>query len=400
MFTYVSFIKNSNIILKLRSLLAKRESKQNVSINNELIDSEINKLQTYIQKSKENSESISDDVYREKISNSFERISELFSNENVNAFITWTRYVNISVNCINKPITILIEYITDENYITLSRRITELSKKIHVKCDPTVINNIDCFSDAMYRHILNNINPEDVPSLIALGRSAQTHGNYDEAAKWHSKILTTNTPFNGITALLSCYDTEVKELILNRSSEKNAYCYKQKRVKELNRKSCNIYEEWCHIYEERNIKGALSEKEKKEYVSLVTGYSRFERSRGDYKKALTILNRIPSNYPDIHRVYTEEAMLYQFKPSKNSLYNLDKAIEMFEKAYDELNNSQEKDQSSIKKSQKIILMPLANMYFQSGRNDDAKSICNTILQIDENEHRAKDLINRIDQRVI
>ena len=135
------------------------------------------------------------------------------------------------------------------------------------------------------------------------------------------------------------------------------------------------------------------EQRKREYVVLMTGYARFERSRGDYEKALELLYRIPRTFPEIYRAYTEEAMIYQIKSYKNNFYSLENAIEMFKRAEDVL--LYEGTPKSTAKSQKSILMPMANAYFQLGLLDEAKSICEKILKIDAKEFRAVNLKNKI-----
>lgn len=109
---------------------------------------------------------------------------------------------------------------------------------------------------------------------------------------------------------------------------------------------------------------------------------------------IMLLKKIPRSYPDINRVYAEEAMLYQFRSYKNRYYSLEKAIETLKKA-DAVIDSTETEGTAIAKSKKSILMPQANTYFQSGRYDEASDVCDIILKIDRKEHRAVNLKDRI-----
>lgn len=129
-------------------------------------------------------------------------------------------------------------------------------------------------------------------------------------------------------------------------------------------------------------------------MQLLTSYSRFERNRGNYEKAYELLKKIPFGYPDMFRVYQEEAMLYQFRPYRNKYYSLENAIETFRKAYGLL--VEETGSAVSAKTKKSILMPLANTYFQAERYNEASIVCDKVLEIDGREHRAINLKNEIE----
>ena len=330
-----------------------------------------------------------------KILESFNKLRNRFSDEELDKAYTWLRFVKVALYCENPPINALIEYVNSKNYIFLTKRLTDLTKSIFKGTDQTAIHNSELFYEAVCHHILEEINSEDIPSWLALGRSAQRKKKYTEARRWFSKIIETNEPFNGITALLACYEDETKELL---SRDRNKAVLDPKRmekVRELNDCQNAIYEHWRTIME-KNIDNddKVSIQYKKEYVSLLTGYARFERNRGNYEKAFNLLENIPNTFPDMYRVYTEEAMLYQFKPGRNHYYSADKAIETFQKAYTVICDENINDASSVK-SKKSILMPLANTYFRTGRYNEAVRVCDSVLRIDNNEQRAIKLKSQI-----
>lgn len=62
-------------------------------------------------------------------------------------------------------------------------------------------------------HILGTINPTDVPSYLSLGRAEQKRKDYADVCKWFIKITETDEPFNGLTALLACYEEETKTIL-------------------------------------------------------------------------------------------------------------------------------------------------------------------------------------------
>ena len=356
----------------------------------EIITKEIDGLWEMIRQ--ENKGLLSETECRERIARSFNNVNERFSNEQLDNVYTWPRYVKIAVNVVNEPVNELIAYVKESNYKRLTKRLSDLSHSLYNEEEENVKSNMEKFSLAVYLHILEDINPKDIPSCLALGRIFQKRAEYDAAREWFKKVTETDEPFNGVTALLACYEDETKEILSNR---KNRHSYDpnfSEKIKYLNDCQCDIYEKWCRAAEERIKDSAeVTEQQKREYVSLMTGYARFERNRGNYRKAFCLLDRVPKTYPDAFRVYVEKAMLYQFKPYKNNYYSLDKAIDFFKKAEAAI----EESGTANAKSKKSILMPLANTYFQLGRYQEAESVCDSVLLIDGNEQRAITLKQRI-----
>ena len=334
---------------------------------------------------------------KDRIVDSFNEVKKRFTNEQIDSEYTWPRYVKIAVHCVNEPITELIDHVNACNYISLTKRLSDLSYSVYKGEQEVVKANMEKFSEAVYCHILEDINPEVVPSCLALGRICQKHAEYDAAREWYKKILDTEDPFNGITAILACYEEETRVVLTEGKKNHSNKSKFVEKVRLLNKSQCSVYEKWCGIIEE-SIEGSdeMRKLRQKEYVAIMTSYARFERSRDNFDKAFELLDRIPRTYPDIYRVYTEEAMLYQFKPYKNHYYSLEKAIEGFKKAEDAI-CAVETNVSSSAKSKKSILMPLANAFFQLGRYDEAKSVCDKVLKIDDKEYRAIDLKNRINR---
>ena len=387
---------NSNIgfLRRLISIFMKKEERVHEPNAAEVVTGEIDDLWNIVRTKNEGENTYSVLECREKIAESFRKVRESFSDEQLDSAYAWPRYVKVSVYCSNEPIKELVEYLNAGNYIPLTKRLSDLSKSVFKGEDEDAKTNVDYFSEAVYHHIIDYIKSADIPSLLFLGRLAQKRGAYDEARNWFTRITETEEPFNGITAILSCYEEETKGILSTSGNNFKSNYHLRDQVKRLNESQCAIYEKWCGAMEEQ-INGieSVSEQYKREYVSLVTGYARFERNRGNYEKAFELLERIPSEYPDMYRVYTEEAMLYQFRPYKNRFYSLEKAIETFQKAYASVEG--ETGRAACAKSKKSILMPLANTYFQSGRYKEASDVCERVLKIDGKEHRAISLKNRI-----
>ena len=352
-------------------------------------------IDTLVQMIRERNEGLhSEEECREMIIDSFDRVRTRFSNELLDSVHTWPRYVKTAANCVDEPIQTLINYVDEHNYKKMTKSVTNLVYSKGLCNDPIVRNRVEKFAKAVYLHIVETIDPEDCPACLALGKAAQKEGDYSTAAQWYDRITKTEDSFNGITSLLSCYEEETKKILAAGKQSPIVNSELWGKVNELNSKSCALYEKWCNVMEECIESGEVTDKFKREYVDLMAGFARFERSRGNYDKSLELLKRIPDNYPDIYRVYCEEAMLYQFKPYKNKYYSLVKAVKAFRKAEDAINTSKENGTANAK-SEKSILMPLANTLFKIGKYEEAVSICHRILMIDNTEKRATDLLNRI-----
>ena len=362
----------------------------------EIVTKEIDELWA-LAREKEENDDLSETMCRERITGSFEMIRNNYSDEQLDAAYVWPRYVKIAVHSVNDPIEELVHYVNEKNYICLTKCLTNLCHSLS-KCENSrTEQNMDNFAKAVYLHILDDINPNDVPSFIELGRMEQRRGDYSEARKWYTRITETEQPFNGITALLACYESETKAYLSKCRGGFNSDLsqYARERIKTLNRLQYEVYEKWRKIMETKiSQSDAVTEQYKRDYVALMTGYARFERNRGHYSKAFDILDRIPEEYPDSYRVLSEKAMLYQFKPYQNGYYSLEKSIEAFRRAEAAISDNDSAKHISAK-GKKSILMPLANAYFQAGRYEEAGEVCDSVLGIDKREKRAINLKKRI-----
>lgn len=215
------------------------------------------------------------------------------------------------------------------------------------------------------------------------------------ARSYFEKVVETGTAFNGITSMLACYEEEIKALLAQSKQKTITLERLKEQVNDIRNKQYEIYETWSGRMEEQlQNASVVTEQYKREYVTLLSGYARFEKNRGNYSKAFALLQKVPEDFPDIYRIYTEEAMLYQFKSYSNPFYNLDKAIGTFKKAETYIKEKQGFSALNAK-SKKTILMPLANSYFQLGRYKEADEVCDQVLRIDKKEYRAIALKSKI-----
>ena len=332
---------------------------------------------------------------RESISESFTKMQDCFSKAELNGISIWPKYVKIALYAVEEPIFELLQYVKEDNYIVLTKRFSDLSVSIQRE-EEWIKSNAERFGKALYQHILEEIKPEDVPSGLALGRYFQRRGEYEMAKSYYEKImaLDTNTAFNGVTSMLALYEEEIKATLKMSKKNKSAVEEKEK-ANGLKNKQYEIYEAWVGKMEEQMQRySELPEQYKRNYITLLSGYARFEKNRGNYNRAIALLKKVPEGFPDIYRIYVEEAMIYQFKSYSNPFYNIDKAIETFKKAEASMKDGEEM-YALTAKNKKCILMPLANSYFLCGRYEEADAVCDQVLQIDQKETRAITLKSKI-----
>ena len=332
---------------------------------------------------------------KESISQSFQAMQDLFSKEDLNSNHFWPRYVMLSIHTVEEAPLALLQYIRKDNYIVLTKRLSDISASVYRGGEYKAKKNMENFAIALYKHILQEINALDHPSCLALGRIFQKRGEYEIAKFYFEKIIETDKPFYGITSILVCFGEEIKAIQSEEKKRSSSMLELKEKTKSIEEKQYEIYEKWSDIMEERiQNSPEVSDKYKKDYVALLTGYARFERNRRNYSKAFMLLKKVPENFPDIYRVYTEEAMIYQFKSYSNPFYNIEKAIETFKKAELSMNECEARNALTTK-NKKYILMPLANSYFLSGRYEEADAVCEQVLQLDNKEQRAIALKTKI-----
>ena len=388
-------VRNNTLFRRLLSFVTSSEEPSRARDTAEAVTGELDALWTMIRDQAKNDENC-ESMCRSRIAESFRMMKKEYTYEQLDDVHAWPRYVKVAVHSSSDPIEDLVDYVNEVNYIFLTKQLSDLSRSVYKKKDEGLIQNMDNFSEAVYLHILRYLAPNDVPSLLALGRMTQNRGEYELARMWFSKVTETEKPFNGVTSLIACFEREVKDYLSGNKGDRLSDIEIKERVRELNRLQCAEYEKWRRIMEKHIVcSDGVNDQYKKDYVALITGYARFERNRGHCDKALRLLDMIPEQYPNLYRVYSEQAMIYQFRPYENSLYDLDKAIELFNKADAAVLDARKTTTVSVK-GRKSILMPLANAYFQSGRYEEAADVCERILGIDRMEEKAINLKKRIE----
>ncbi len=381
----------------IRRLLKKETKKDEISLT-QVVTKELDVLWQLFEELPDKDEDYKEECV-EKLRESFMAMSGKYTKKALDDVYFWPRYVRAEVKIAREPIPEFIDYVSEENYISLCQKLDGIKHAVIKKKDTTMTENMDRFFAAFYLHVINDIDPQDVPSILALGKMEERSKNYGRAEEWYSRLTNGDNPsksFSGVTSLAACYEKETKELFLQ--NKKLPSPEKQKRIKEINEKECALYEKWEAIIKQRIEAGEVSEELLENYTQLLVGYARFERKRHNFKKAYDILmKQIPENAPEQYRKYSELAMLFQNRGPRNPYYSLERSIEYFKHASECIDLEKIDDKSG--KSRKSILVPLANTYFQTAQYDDCKNTCAKVLQIDRDEKNAKDLLARLEKLV-
>lgn len=376
--------KSVSLVKKIHSLFSKKDR----AIMN--VNKAVDKLWDLINAAGD--QHSSEDYLKGKVTKSFAKLRLRYPKDLLDNAHFWPRMVNIAIRASADPIQGLVDYVDDGNFKVLTSRLGTLYRSDLNTSDKAVMKKLDVFSEAVYHHIIEHIHNDDVPSLLALGKIAQRRGEYPVARSWFRKISDPDAMLNAVTSIIASYEEEIRKLLPKMKRGKKLDMSIMDQVKSLSEAECALYDKWLAITKERLEQAdEPSEKDKADYATIIAGYAKFERNRGDFDKSMSLIEMVPADYPEYYRVLKEEALLYQCKRCHNPYCNLERAAETFSKAYDAL---LETNAASVL-TQKCILMPLANTYFQMGAYEEAMQVANKILKLDKNEKNAHDIKKKI-----
>lgn len=200
---------------------------------------------------------------RESISTSFTKMQDCFSKEELNGISIWPKYVKIAIYAVEEPIFELLQYVKEDNYIVLTKRFSDLSASLHREGEEWMNSNIERFGIALYHHILEKINPEDVPSALALGRYFQGRGEYERAKFYYEKVMESKSAFNGVTSMLALYEEEIKAT-LKMNKKNKSFAEEKEKADELKISSTKSmrhgWEKWKNKCRDlQNIRNSIRE---------------------------------------------------------------------------------------------------------------------------------------------
>ena len=309
----------------------------------------------------------------------------------------WSRFLKMAVPYMSYIPDTFMTYINESNYVLMTSVFQKMAKGTLKDRDLKEYerSHIYGFMETFYKYLLEKF-PEDRPSMLALGKAYEGKNDYATARKYYMDFMElADTPYNnGLSSLLASYENEVKKLLKDREGDRTENL---QRVHKLDGIMKATYEYWEQEVREAAENG--SDDRRREYIAFITHFSRFEIHQNRFEHAYELLSSVPDDYPNLFRVYGELGMLYQTKGrfKENTYYDLDKAIESFCKAEGIFMNVGI-GQHDAKTSEKCILVPLANTYFQVGRITEALEICNKVLLLDSREWRVKELKKKIQEQ--
>lgn len=334
------------------------------------------------------------------LADSFRKMVEVSPNDHqMNK--AWMKYFGFAVKYVNHLSPVLLEWLTVENYRTIFSLVKNTVKHYmgnmgKRKTDEINYNKIDAVLQ-LSDYILDKFDPNDIPAYMMKGQLLRVKGDYRMAEKCFKRVMQQENGFNGLISLLDCY-IEEQMLLWDgvRTTEPNDDL--KKRLKALRKKTRQMFVD--KEYELRTyLMGHGDDVEAKvHYMTLITKYARWERNMKNYQTCDQMLQSVPEDYPEYYRILTEMGLLHQFRGSKsmpNPYYNVDRAIELFEKA-DQLLEKQQELTNDVACARKSVLIPLANSYVMIGRIDEARRACMRTLDIDPNENKAKDLLHKLE----
>lgn len=334
------------------------------------------------------------------LADSFKKMVEVSPNDHqMNK--AWMKYFGFAVKYVNHLSPVLLEWLTVENYRTIFSLVKNTVKHYmgnmaKRKTDDINYNKIDAVLQ-LSDYILDKFNPNDIPAYMMKGQLLRVKGDYRMAEECFKRVMQQENGFNGLISLLDCYNEE-QMLLLDEVKTTEPNDDLKKRLKALRKKTRQMFVD--KEYELRTyLMGHGDDVEAKvHYMTLITKHARWERNMKNYQTCDQMLQSVPEDYPEYYRILTEMGLLHQFRGSKsmpNPYYNVDRAIELFEKA-DQLLEKQQELTNDVACARKSVLIPLANSYVMIGRIDEARRACMRTLDIDPNENKAKDLLHKLE----
>ena len=340
-----------------------------------------------------------DEMFQERAS---EAVSESFSNftaysENKPEYrnIVWIKYLSVAENYTVIIPQTLLDFITDETYRSATTLLKTHVMSVRKQAPGTQrAENVTEYELSVYKKILSEIDNADIPACLRLGNLLQEKGDFAGARGFFRRVCKQDAAgINGVTALLTAYQKEIKALFNERHYAED--------VREIDEKIRSINVEMEKLFRSNETKllnrimvatGETCEALEKDYIALIAKHARYEKDRGNYETAYHLLLDVPETYQNYHRIVAELGLFYQTTGNRrmvNVRADIDKAIEMLKRAYSML------DDKASDYERKSILIPLANSYFNKRDFDSAKAVCSLILKLDRNEVKAKALLDQM-----
>lgn len=326
------------------------------------------------------------------ISRAFERIAEGETDYKYLVKI-WIKFLNIYSQFNTGLPSALLEFVSKDNYKTVSVYMRNYLGSVEHCRNADEIKKAKCNAKEVYELITNKIDEYDVPSLLWLSRYYKDNGDVDKAEKQLIKASSKDSTGNSTTSLVTFYEKQFKEISKSRKEEDLPI------IESLKDKIERVYEETIDSIKDliaKEGKDKLDRETLAKYVTFISMAARFEKSIGNFDLAKDLLDEVDESFPEYHRALVELGMIYQSPSPKNEFHNLKKSAETFRRAYT-LVISESYSKNERIKHIKFCLVPLANTLYYMKSYDEAKGVCNQILDLDGEEVNAKKLLVKINE---
>jgi tetratricopeptide (TPR) repeat protein len=227
----------------------------------------------------------------------------------------------------------------------------------------------------IYKKIVKEIDSRDLVSLIELSDIYQAEHRFADALSCLNTLMEITPAQRKIEScnhIIRLLDAEYKY------NKKYNYLTKDELSGQKVIDKCN---EFMMLYPRRS--------------KIVCPYARFLKDLKRFKDAEKTLQTLPDNFLQKHK---ELGMLYSSRPindkimNMNPVYNLEKAIDEYEKALSIMDNK------TNNKTKKSIYIPLAMAYLQNNDFANSRRICEEVKKFDIRDKKITRLLQQIDDQ--
>ncbi len=175
---------NSNLFISVFHFFSRKEKSIPEKSLKEIVIEEMDSLWTLVREQNEKEGYMPERECSQRIAESFTILRSKYTNEQLDDNYVWPRFVKVAVFNSMKPVDELVAYVDENNYIYLTNSLSALVRSVQKSEEERIIENVEFFAKTVYMHILEDINPVDIPSLLSLGSLSQKRGNFEEAREW------------------------------------------------------------------------------------------------------------------------------------------------------------------------------------------------------------------------
>ncbi len=312
----------------------------------------------------------------------------------------WMKYFGFMAKKGDQIPEAMLEWMNDQNYRTVFSYVKNTVKHYMGnpgtrKTEDVNLNKIDMVIQ-LSDFVLDHFNKADIPALLMKGQLLRVKGDFLKAENILTQVSEMDGGFNGLVMLLDCYNEE-RGVLLAKLFTQGANWGLKERLAAIRRTTRELYETNEELLKKRIAEDEEKDAVKLQLVTLASKHARWERNERNYLVSRETIAGIPEDYPEYFRIVLENAFLHQCRGSKgevNPFYDMDKAIELFQKA-DCLMARQMQDEKDVRRTYKSVLVPLAFSYYQTGKIEEARRTCQRVLSLDPKDKKVQELLDKL-----